>query len=314
MRAPATLAMAAAQAAAAAAAMPVVGTYLEPWYTARSAYHWKFPAADSCGAGASLLFADVDGDGRDDLLRAGCGGDGWVVALSNGVDGWENASVWWRDGATAAAQRFVADLDGDGAADAAVWTAGSWSIALSDRRTAFGKVQRVEMPCAAAAHRLVSQGSLWCVEAGGSGSSVWRRFDVRAQKHAAAQHLAAPATPFTPPMAQVWVADVTNDTKADAVAVDTGGNVFVGAGDSSGSLGTLQLGLRNFTAARGATCPPGPLLLSPSSATTSGFLQQRGGGSAMVVCVGGDTGYWYAAGIAPGRPASAAPAPIATWK
>ena len=128
------LAMVAAQQAAAATAMPAIGTYLEPWYTARETYHWAFPAASgsegsegseggSCG-GAALLFADVDGDGRDDCIRAGCGseGDGWVVALSNGVDGWENASVWWKDGhrSSASAERFAADMDGDGKADAAV--------------------------------------------------------------------------------------------------------------------------------------------------------------------------------------------------
>ena len=88
-----------ASASTAAAAMPAIGTYVEPWYTAREAYHWTFaPAADTAAtatdhvhaggllppasgesgggdscAGAALLFADVNGDGRDDNIRAGCG-------------------------------------------------------------------------------------------------------------------------------------------------------------------------------------------------------------------------------------------------
>ena len=48
----------------ASATMPVVGTYLEPWYTARERYHWQFSAAPGCsGSGVQLLFGDVNGDG-----------------------------------------------------------------------------------------------------------------------------------------------------------------------------------------------------------------------------------------------------------
>ena len=94
------LGLAAAAAPLAAATAPAIGTFLEPWYTARAPYHWAFPAevlhsssrtsstasmrstsASDC-ARAVLLFADVNGDGLDDNIRAGCGraGDGWVVS------------------------------------------------------------------------------------------------------------------------------------------------------------------------------------------------------------------------------------------
>ena len=101
--------------------MPAIGTFIEPWCkctgnpfynvinrgvsenlmcdsviidTAREAYHWALSSEssedsedsegnDSC-AGAALLFADVNGDGLDDSIRAGCGsdGDGWFVGAS----------------------------------------------------------------------------------------------------------------------------------------------------------------------------------------------------------------------------------------
>ena len=74
-----------------ASTMPAIGTWLEPWYTARYNYHWTLAPEPACeGEHVRVLFGDVDGDGRDDLLRAGCGdaGDGWVVAVSNGASGW----------------------------------------------------------------------------------------------------------------------------------------------------------------------------------------------------------------------------------
>ena len=177
------LAVLSASTSLAAATMPAIGTYLEPWYTAREAYHWTFPAAgggepleghaadaDSC-AGATLLFADVDGDGRDDNIRAGCGsaGDGWVVALSNGANGWENASLWWSDGQghDPTAERFVADLDGDGKADAVAWGAmDGWHVGSSDGEKAFGSVLHVfTMDCLAGSkdclQRVVSEDLLW---------------------------------------------------------------------------------------------------------------------------------------------------------
>eukprot|EP01047_Picozoa_sp_COSAG01_P037802 COSAG01_NODE_3027_length_6704_cov_2.846026_12_plen_185_part_00 len=95
----------------ASAAKPVVGTYLEPWYTARERYHWPFAPVGGCsGPDVQLLFGDVNCDGYDDLLRAGCGAaaDEWVVSLSKGfAGGWAAGRLWWRDGAPASAERYV---------------------------------------------------------------------------------------------------------------------------------------------------------------------------------------------------------------
>ena len=137
--------------------MPAVGTFFEPWYTARGTYKWSFPTSsehggddtagtgaapgvqvqgDGCPASSPLLFGDVTGDGRDDLIQTRCGtaGDGWRVSFSNGVSSWGNVSkLWWRDGHSSSpssemTERLVADLNGDGAADAAVWTlADGWT-------------------------------------------------------------------------------------------------------------------------------------------------------------------------------------------
>ena len=59
--------------------MPAVGTFLEPWYTARGTYKWNHgdemgaagAAADHCPDTSPLLFGDVTGNGRDDLIRTG---------------------------------------------------------------------------------------------------------------------------------------------------------------------------------------------------------------------------------------------------
>ena len=109
------------------------------------------------GVAESFTVIDYNQDGRDDLLRAGCGasGDGWVISTSNGEDGWGEGGLWWRDGAQAeGAERFVADLDGDGRADAVVYspTQNSWSLAFSNGRSAFVKSVRIDgdtMGCAA---------------------------------------------------------------------------------------------------------------------------------------------------------------------
>ena len=314
--------------------MPVIGTYLEPWYTTRSQYHWSIaPAPHSC-AGGTLLFADVDGDGDDDLLRAGCGpaGGGWAVSLSNGVDGWGNSTVWWQDGGPVDADRFAEDLDGDGAADAAMWSATSgWHAAFSDHSSAFGQPQHIfTMGCLAGSanclQRVVSSERLWYITVNATGSSdddrsvdwqtEWHSYNVSAKRADPVVRLAHPDAPFSPPFKQLFVADVSSDTQADAVAVDSGGNVFVAVGHSNGSFSPFRLGLANFTAARGAACSPGPLLLSIGSDTSDGgdgSSDASDDGSPMLVCANAASGYWYRGSINVTQPGEQEAA-VQTWK
>ncbi len=271
-----------------------------------------------------MLFGDVNGDGSDDLVRVGCGtaGDGWVVALSNGTDGWNTGKVWWHDGQPPSAERFVADLDRDGRSDAAVYHTDGWHVALSDGRSAFSTpaLHVFTTGCLPGSdnciRRLVSDGLLWYVTTEAN-ETVWHRYNVSANEGAEAVHLATPrAAPYLAPFKEFFVADVTNDTQADLIVLDAGGNVFVAAGQgSSGGFGQFRLALSNFTT---ANCNAGPHLLVPSSPTVSTLLAQRGGGSAMLVCVSASSGYWFAGGLRhDARSASshvAASSQIFVWK
>ena len=307
----------------AAGGMPAVGTFLEPWYTARGRYKWSFPssrgyatsndmaaldspAADGCPTSSPLLFGDANGDGRDDLIQTGCGtaGDGWHVSISNGVSSWGNASrLWWRDrhpssSSPEVTERFVADLNGDGVSDAVVWTlADGWTIGVSDMHASFGKnVLRVNgssMECDGSSQRLVSTGALWCLgnhsqSANGSSSTYWGHYDVRT-KTTVVQQLWLPAT--AGPLLKRLIGDVNNDTVVDAVVVDTLGNVFVAAGTNiSGKIfDEFKLAVVDFfsfkTRAYDKSGFCATLLLAQSSAVIHSFLAPpSGGGSAMLVC------------------------------
>lgn len=308
------------------ARQPVIGTWMEPWYTAREAYHWTFAPEPTCDREtAQVLFADVNGDGSDDLVRAGCGtaGDGWVVAISNGADGWGKGTVWWHDGQPASAERFVGDLDRDGQADAAVWHADGWHVGFSDGVSAFSHPLHVfTMGCTLGStnciRRMVSDELLWYVTADAN-ETVWHRYNVSADAGAEPVHLVTPrAAPYSAPFTQFFIEDVTDDKQADVVALDAGGNVYVAAARDSGSFAPFRLALSNFTSNRGADCTTGsPYLLVPSSPTVSILLAQRGGGSAMLACASTSSGYWYAGGLSPDAlqvTSDAASSPIFVWK
>ena len=203
-------------------------------------------------------------------------------------------------------ERFATDLDGDGTADAAVWgTQDGWHVGFSNGRE-FGKpyvLHVFTMECLAGdkncIQRVVSEDLLWYVTTS-ENASVWHPYNVSAKRAGGEPggdpvHLTDPGAPYVPPLKQLLVDDVTNDTRADLVALDSGGNIFVAKQQTNGSFAPFRLGFANFSAAAHG-CLPGPLLLSPSSATTTEFLQQHGGGSAMVACAG-NTGYWYVGGI-----------------
>lgn len=185
-------------AGAVVSSQPEMGTYLEPWYTARSSYRWTVPALPAAAAAAvrtgpaaatapDAIFADVNGDGKDDLLLIAEGS--WFAALSDGTSSWRPTAVWWEDTiSNLDAERFAADLDGDGAADAATFSAGEpghpsqmesqavqpqksaplWLMAFSNN-TSFRNQERVSpeaaaiMGCDTSTHRAVSHGALWCI-------------------------------------------------------------------------------------------------------------------------------------------------------
>ena len=88
-------------------------------------YSWSFEpiATDSedTNGTTSVMFADFNADGQDDLVQISKSGN-WTVSLSNGVDGWGPLIPWWTE-KDAKCERFTADLDGDGTADAILYSA-----------------------------------------------------------------------------------------------------------------------------------------------------------------------------------------------
>ena len=115
-----------------------------------------------------------------------------------------------------------------------------WHVGFSNGKE-FGKpyVQHVfTLGCLAGSNskdciqRVVSEQLLWYVTATENGS-VWHRYNVSAKAEGEPVHLANPGAPYVPPLKQLFVADATNDTRADAVGLDSGGNVFVAAQQAS---------------------------------------------------------------------------------
>ncbi len=84
--------------------------------------------------GGEVLIGDVNGDGRDDLVLWDRASGAWRVALSDG-ESFQAPSVWLDCfGSGGMWKAFLADWNGDGRADLAVWNkvTGAWRLAESD--------------------------------------------------------------------------------------------------------------------------------------------------------------------------------------
>jgi hypothetical protein len=93
--------------------------------------------ADDLAQGHALATADLDGDGRDEII-AGHRGTGWRLLVFRAHDGggrdWERVVV--DDGGMAAAGVVVVDLDGDGRLDLVAGGRGSNNIKWYRNETA----------------------------------------------------------------------------------------------------------------------------------------------------------------------------------
>ena len=87
-----------------------------------------------CGAGDRCSTADMNGDGRDDLVAFTTGEETWV-ALSDGAR-FGAPALWGRDSCGALDTCRLADVDADGKADVIAFavSTGSVSVARSDGR------------------------------------------------------------------------------------------------------------------------------------------------------------------------------------
>lgn len=127
-----------------AGARAAYGSGGEDWEVARSdgtSLLAPLSGRDPAGRGADEVFiADVNGDGRSDLIQVfKAGGELWVApALSGSASGSFGPLIRWRRGvATGATRYLMADVTGDGRADAVAFFggSGSWWIAPSTGST-----------------------------------------------------------------------------------------------------------------------------------------------------------------------------------
>lgn len=103
------------------------------------------------GAGSTERFlSDVNGDGKADAVVFSLAAGTWKVGLSNGVNGFGGFTSWIGGFGQDGHRHFVADVNGDGKADAVSYdsASGDWKVALSNGsgfvggrtwRTGFGK-------------------------------------------------------------------------------------------------------------------------------------------------------------------------------
>ncbi|MCL6106092.1 MAG: VCBS repeat-containing protein [Actinobacteria bacterium] len=121
--------------ASASPSSPQVGIWYSTWYSTAAKYIWT----TGHGVGStSQMLADVNGDGKADAVVFFNGPDGstpagrWYVALSNG-DGFNGYKLWTAGHGLGSSKQFLADVNGDGKADAVVFFPnGDWYVALSN--------------------------------------------------------------------------------------------------------------------------------------------------------------------------------------
>lgn len=311
---------------------PVIGTYLEPWYTDRAgSYEWNaYPVTSTpptpTKVWETLGFADVDGDGRDDMIRVGLVNSSngsleqkWVVSMSDGYSQFVGAPVWWSettDSRHFLDPRFVMDMNMDSRADAVIYSPGlGWRIAFSNS-SGFASdvlISEASFPCAEATAHLVSLGTVWCVHESQE-VDVWSAFSVTANRSLGSSTISwsTSSGPAIPNLR--WIQpDSTGSTLGFAVAVlePTGDWLrcpLTPSTPSRAETGTLVL--KNFTSARiGDVCDY--TLLGPSAMALPSWL---GDGVGIAVCVTVDTGYWHASRLALSSGGESHEWPVNTWK
>ena len=114
---------------------PQVGIWYSTWYSTAAKYVWT----TGHGVGStSQMLGDVNGDGKADAVvffdgpvGSYPGGD-WYVATSNG-NGFDQYQLWTSGFGQGSAKQFLADVNGDGKADAVTfYPNGDWYVALSN--------------------------------------------------------------------------------------------------------------------------------------------------------------------------------------
>ena len=208
----------------ACAKLPIMGTYLEPWYTNRSAYHWPFNSlGQDVDRMQTMLLADATGDSKDDLIRVDPATGKWSVSVSNGVGAFKDTRLWLVDNHGPSAERFSVTLNGDRAADVAVYDDNNWSVALSNG-SMFSNLTQVPFSCEGSTFRLASTDTLHCVSlADDTSTMVWRFFNV-SSKTATSQHYVLPVA--TSRVRKCFFVQLAETGEYSPVFLDDRGNFY----------------------------------------------------------------------------------------
>jgi hypothetical protein len=83
----------------------------------------------------NAMLGDVDGDGDEDIVAIDLTTNHWYVAKSrwrNGSTGFDAPTVWAAGYGAGSTDQFLADVSGDGKADAVVYSGGTWTVRASN--------------------------------------------------------------------------------------------------------------------------------------------------------------------------------------
>jgi hypothetical protein len=199
-------------------------------------------SVDAAGAPYGVAVADVNGDGRLDIISANPGSSGTVSVLLGNGDGTFQAAQNFAVGSESLAVA-VADVNGDGKADLIVTGYNAVSVLLGNGNGTFQAAQNFAVgsaPRAVAVADVNGDGRLDIITANAGNSTVSVLLGNGNGTFQAAQSFATTGT--TPN--SIAVADVNGDGRPDLVVTNrfgVGVNVFLGNGN-----GTFKAA-KNFT-------------------------------------------------------------------
>eukprot|EP00039_Didymoeca_costata_P033454 m.42417 g.42417 ORF g.42417 m.42417 type:complete len:741 (-) comp9880_c0_seq2:143-2365(-) len=309
-----------------------IGTFLEPWYTNRMTYHWNvFNATQTRKTKESLLFGDVDGDGKDDAIIIAA--PNTSVFLSDGKGQFDYDYTFDKEseecGNTTALT--MADMTGNGLQDFVfhqthtnVHQYGAWCVYVNNNGHSVVSTPVVIPKQHTCPYTFVTDGLLWCIALDTTNTTgTIYTIDYETQNE---RNITLSTT--TTSVAQLWIQTLCGDeekTKGgkkssactpELVMLGTDGNVYIALLSNTKSttitritvtLDTMfTLAATNYSGRLSRDCLQN-ILLADNTITLPNRINTQYG---ALVCVEESSGYWYAVPLLPSAPNT----PQTVWK